>query len=37
MTLITTNGDRREERPLKSEAEWEAALADHFGVQMPHS
>lgn len=37
MKLITTNGDRREERLLKSEAEWQAALADHFGVQVPHS
>jgi N-hydroxyarylamine O-acetyltransferase len=37
MKLITTNGDRREERLLKSEAEWQAALADHFDVQMPHS
>ena len=37
MKLITTNGDRREERSLKSEAEWQTALADHFGVQMPQS
>jgi len=37
MKLITTNGDRREERLLKSEAEWQAALTDHFGVQVPHS
>lgn len=37
MKLITTNGDRREERSLKSEAEWQPALADHFGVQMPQS
>src|SRR5262249_11977866 len=32
MKLITTDGDRREERSLTSEAEWWAALADHFGV-----
>ena len=37
MKLITTNGDRREERLLKSEAEWQAALADYFGVQVPQS
>jgi len=37
MKLITTNGHRREERLLKSEAEWQAALADHFGVQVPRS
>jgi len=37
MKLITTNGDRREERLLKSEAEWQAALADHLGVQMRQS
>ncbi|SRR6266567_898538 len=37
MKLITTNGDGREERSLKSEAEWQAALADHFGVKMPQS
>ena len=37
MKLITTNGDRQEERLLKSEAEWQAALADHFGVQVPQS
>jgi N-hydroxyarylamine O-acetyltransferase len=37
MKLITTDGDRREERLLKSEAEWQAALADHFGVQVPPS
>jgi len=37
MKLITTNGDRREERLLKSEAEWQAALADQFGVQVPPS
>lgn len=37
MQLITTSGDRREERLLKSEAEWQAALADHFGVQVPYS
>jgi N-hydroxyarylamine O-acetyltransferase len=35
MRLITTSGDRREERPLKSEAEWRAALAYHFGVRVP--
>jgi len=37
MKLITTNGDRREERLLKSEAKWQAALADYFGVQVPQS
>ena len=37
MKLITTNGERQEERSLKSEAEWQAALADHFDVQVPQS
>jgi len=35
MKLITTNGNNREEKLLKSETEWQTALADHFGVQAP--
>jgi N-hydroxyarylamine O-acetyltransferase len=34
MKLITTNSDRREERSLKSEAEWQAVLANYFGVKV---
>ena len=37
MKLIMTNGDGQEERLLKCEAEWQAALADYFGVQVPQS
>lgn len=37
MKLITTTNGSREERLLKSEAEWQAALAEHFGVQVPPS
>ena len=37
MKLITTNGDRREELSLTSEAEWRAALAYHFGVRVLQS
>jgi len=35
MKLIMTNGDRREERSLTSEAEWWAVLAYYFGVRSP--
>jgi N-hydroxyarylamine O-acetyltransferase len=37
MELITTHGNRREERSLTSEAEWRAALAYHFGVRVLQS
>jgi N-hydroxyarylamine O-acetyltransferase len=37
MKLITTNGDRREELSLTSEAEWRAALDYHFGVRVLQS
>jgi N-hydroxyarylamine O-acetyltransferase len=33
MKIITTRNGRREERLLKSDREWQAALLDHFGVQ----
>ena len=35
MKLITTRNGRRDERLLKSDDEWWAALRDHFGVQIP--
>jgi N-hydroxyarylamine O-acetyltransferase len=37
MKLITTRNGSREERLLKSDGEWRAALADHFGVRVPES
>ena len=35
MKLITTRNGHRDERLLKSDHEWQAALRDHFGVQVP--
>jgi N-hydroxyarylamine O-acetyltransferase len=35
MKLITTHRGSRKERVLKSDAEWGAALMEHFGVQAP--
>ena len=35
MKLITTRNGHRDERLLKSDDEWWAALRDHFGVQIP--
>jgi N-hydroxyarylamine O-acetyltransferase len=37
MRLITTQNASRDERLLKSDDEWRAALLDHFGVQVPES
>jgi len=37
MKLITTRNGHRDERLLKSDHEWQAALRDHFGVQVPES
>ncbi len=35
MRLITTAGGERRERGLASEAEYAAALREHFGVVLP--
>ena len=35
MKLITTRNGHRDERLLKSDDEWRAALRDHFRVQVP--
>jgi hypothetical protein len=37
MRLITTQNASRDERLLKSDDEWRAALLDRFGVQVPES
>ena len=33
--LVTTRDGSREQRPLKSDAEWRTALADHFAIVAP--